>query len=247
MPIAAGSAFAPYRRSDRTFFLAMAAIAWVAILAGFAPGLARHATGASPFPSAIILVHAALFFGWLALFTVQIWLIRSKRVGLHRRLGTIGAIMVPLMVVLGLEANVVAQRAHFDAGKPELNFMFIPIADMILFGCLAATGLLLRKRAAAHKRLMLLATIALLDAGFGRWTGDWFQAHWGDGFFGFYAQLFLCSDLLIVAGMVYDATTRGRVHPVYLVAFPLILATQFVASAIYHAPGWIPIARYLIS
>jgi hypothetical protein len=118
---------------------------------------------------------------------------------------------------------------------------------MILFGALAGIGLSLRKRAAAHKRLMLLATIALLDAGFGRWTVDWIQDQWGDGFFGFYAQLYLLPDLLIVATMVYDAVTRQRVHPVYLTALPLILASQFAASAVYHAPGWIPIARYLIS
>ena len=164
----ASRAFAPFHVRDRAFFLAMAGIAWVAILAGFGPELYGQARGGSPFPSAIVLVHGAAFFGWLGLFTAQVWLIRSKRVALHRKLGVAGAIMVPLMVLLGLEANVVAQRAHFAAGESQLNFMIVPITDMINFASLAGAGLLLRKRSAAHKRLLLLATICILDAGFGR-------------------------------------------------------------------------------
>ena len=60
-------------------------------------------------------------------------------------------------------------------------------------------------------------------------------------------QMYLCSDLVIVAAMAYDWRTRGQVHPVYLIAFPLILASQLISSALYHAPAWIPVARYLIS
>jgi hypothetical protein len=54
MSTAVASSFAPYRASDRAFFLAMAAVAWIAILAGFGPGLAAHATGGSAFPAAIV-------------------------------------------------------------------------------------------------------------------------------------------------------------------------------------------------
>jgi hypothetical protein len=69
----------------------------------------------------------------------------------------------------------------------------------------------------------------------------------GDGFFGFMAQVFLGLDVLIAIAMICDQVTRGRVHPVYWIAIPLMLASQLLSSAIYHSPSWIPIALYLIS
>ena len=239
--------FAASHPWDRTFFLANVAVAWIGILAGFSPELLEHGRGISPFPPPIVLVHGVVFFGWLVLFTVQVLLIRSRRVDIHRKLGLAGAVMVPLMVILGLEANVVAQRLHFAQGESQLNFMILPITDMIMLAGLAGSGLLLRKNPVVHKRLMLLATVNLTDAGFGRWVGPWIAAHAGDGFLAFIVQNCVCLDLIIIAAMVYDQVTRGRIHPVYRIAFPLILANQALTSAIYHSPAWIPIARYLIS
>ena len=239
--------FAPYHPWDRAFFLTNAIVAWVAILAGFGPELYQHGRGVSPFPPLLVLVHGGVFFGWLALFLLQVWLILSRRADIHRKLGMAATVMVPLMVFLGLDANVVAQRLHFAQGQSQLNFMIIPIVDMVIFAGLAGSGLLLRKKPAVHKRLLLLATINLLDAGFGRWWGAWFLAHVGDGFFGFIAQIFLGSDLMILAALAYDRVTRGKVHPVYRISLPLILVLQMLASAFYHSPAWLPIARWLIS
>ncbi len=239
--------FPAYHRHDRNFFVAMTVVSWLAILSGFGPELFDHARGGSPFPGAIVLFHGAAFFLWLILFTAQVWLIRSRRLKVHRTLGLTTVVLIPVMVVLGLEANVMAQRAHFLAGQSQLNFMIVPVIDMILFGGFGAAAVLLRKRPATHKRLMLLALISLLDAGFGRSLGPLLLDRVGDGFVGFWMQLFLGPDLMILAAMAYDAATRRRIHPVYLIALPVFLALQLTSSAIYHAPNWIPIARYLIS
>ena len=90
---------------DRTFFVLNAVVAWVAIVMGFSPGLLGHFSGATPFPPPIVHVHAVVFTGWLALFTAQIWMIRSRRVDIHRRLGLLGALMVPVVVIVGMVAD----------------------------------------------------------------------------------------------------------------------------------------------
>ena len=89
--------FAPYHPWDRAFFLTNAIVAWVAILAGFGPELYQHGRGVSPFPPLLVLVHGGVFFGWLALFLLHVWLIRSRRVNIHRKLGMAATVMVPLM------------------------------------------------------------------------------------------------------------------------------------------------------
>lgn len=232
---------------DRIFFLGFAAMAWVSIVAGFGPGVKGQLTGQSPFPHLIVHVHAVVFSGWLALFTVQAWLIRSRRPDIHRKLGLSAVAMVPVMVILGIATTLVSRRVHFEAGHNEmLAFMIVPLTDMLLFPSLAVPGLLLRKDPAAHKRLILLATASLLPASFGRWIGPWILTHFGDGFFGLMAQVYLGSNAMILAAMAYDRASRGRIHPVYLIALPWILAVEAVTSAIYHWSGWLPMARRMI-
>lgn len=239
--------FAPNHKWDRTFFLGFAALAWIAVVMGFGPELNGHLKGLTPFPPLIVHFHAVAFGGWLVLFTAQIWLIRSRRLDIHRKLGLVAVALVPIMVVLGVATSLVSRRLHFEAGHNEmLAFMIVPLTDMVLFPSFAIPGLLLRGDPATHKRLILLATAMLLPAAFGRWIGPWILLHAGDGFFGFMAQSYLGPDAMILAAIMYDRVTRGRVHAVYLIAVPWIVAVQAITSAIYHWSGWVPLALRMI-
>jgi hypothetical protein len=241
------TSFAPFHDRDRDFFLAFAAMAWISIVMGFGPTVKGDLTGQSPFPHWIVHVHALAFTAWLVLFTTQIWLIRSRRLDIHRRLGMSATVLVPVMVFLGLATTIVSRRVNFAAGNTEmLAFMIVPLTDMLLFPSLAVPALLLRSDPSTHKRLILLATASLLPASFGRWIGPWLLAHFGDGFFGLMAQAYLGANAMILAAMVHDRVTRGRIHPVYLIALPWILAVEAVTSAIYHWSGWLPLAQRII-
>lgn len=247
MTQAVQQSFAPHHKWDRTFFLAFAVMAWVSIVMGFGPGVKGQLTGQSPFPHLIVHVHAIVFSGWLALFTVQAWLIRSRRLDIHRKLGFSAAVLVPVMVILGVATTLVSRRVHFEAGQNEmLAFMIVPLTDMVLFPSFAVPALLLRQDPATHKRLILLATASLLPAAFGRWIGPWILAHFGDGFFGFTAQVYLGSNAMLLVAIGYDRLTRGRIHAVYLIAIPWMLAVQVITSAIYHWSGWLPLAERMI-
>ena len=240
-------AFALTHPQDRTFFVLNAVVAWVAIVMGFSPGFLSHFSGATPFPPPIVHVHAVVFTGWLALFTAQIWMIRSRRVDIHRRLGLLGALLVPVVVIVGLVTNFVTQRIHLQAGALEPGFFILAIVDMLRFTCLAGAGLLLRRYSAAHKRLLLLATVCLLDAGYGRWTNDWFMAKLGDNPVGFFGQLFFFVNCTIVIAMLYDLWTRKTVHLAYVAAVPFIVLTQVATSWIAYSEAWSSIARGLLA
>ena len=239
--------FPSYHKWDRSFFLAFVAVAWLSIIMGFGPTVKGELTGVSPFPHPIIHVHAVVFSGWLVLFTAQAWLIYARRADIHRTLGLSAVVLIPVMAIVGLAATLISRRVYFEAGSTEmLGFMIVPLTDMVLFPSLAASGLLLRSSPSAHKRLMLLATASLLPASFGRWIGPWILEYFGDGFFGLMAQAYLGSNLMILAAMAYDLITRRRVHPVYLIALPLMLSVEAITSAIYHWSGWLSTAQWLI-
>jgi hypothetical protein len=240
--------FTPYHKWDRTFFLTFAALSWIGIVMGFGPELHGHLKRLSPYPPPIIHLHAVAFTGWMVLFTAQIWLVRSRRLDIHRKLGLSAVALVPIMVVLGVAATIISRQVHFGAGRSNMvAYMIVPLTDMVLFPSFAIPALLFRKDAAAHKRLILLATASLLPAAFGRWIGPWILSYAGDGFFGMMAQTYLGSNLMILAAIIYDRVTRGRVHGVYFIAVPWMLAVQAITSAIYHWSGWMGWAQWMIS
>ncbi len=242
--------FAASHPWDHAFYLIWTTIAWISLLMGFGPLFLSHLAGKTPFLPWIVHVHAAVFFGWMILFTVQIWLIKSKRAALHMRLGMTAAGLVPVMVVLGLITNYVMRRYHFAAGVEEANFTIVIFMDLLLFGVLAWFGLAQRKSPATHKRLMLMTTAVLLPVGFARWIGPMFPFLWGGtaqhaSVYDTVRTGWVCYDLMIVALIVYDVVTRRRIHPVFLPGFAFVLVSQIITNQIFWWPAWLPIAKWL--
>jgi hypothetical protein len=100
------------------------------------------------------------------------------------------------------------------------------------------SGFLLRREASAHKRLMLLSTIYLTGAGFGRLWGFTVGNALGHGFWPFAASMQSGKDLLILALGGYDLITRGRLHPVYVGAVVWMLGNEVLANWLYFDPTW---------
>jgi len=115
----------------------------------------------------------------------------------------------------------------------------------ILAGC-GPLALLFRGDTTAHKRLRLLATVELLGAGFGRSLGRILMKQFGAGLIGFPLALFAGGYVLILLAMLYDLWTRRRVHRVYLIGLPAMMAAHLVMSVIFHHPAWPPVVRKLI-
>ena len=51
------------------------------------------------------------------------------------------------------------------------------------------------------------------------------------------------SYILVVVAMIYDWRTRGRVHPVYLVALPVLVFAAWVVIPISETAAWHGLAR----
>jgi hypothetical protein len=154
----ASRTFAPNHPWHRNFFLLTAGLAWIGIIRGFGGDIAEHLSRHQrPYPL-IVHFHAAIFVSWLLLFTVQILLIRSRKLAVHRRLGMAMVWLVAVMVVIGpATALTVQHRGMHDPGA-DPAFLSIQFTDILAFTGLVTAGLLLRNAPSAHKRLVLLAT-----------------------------------------------------------------------------------------
>ena len=244
--ISSGTALPP-PTTDRVVFPAVLVLIWFGILMGFVPQIiAKFHKDGLHYPL-VVHVHAAAFVGWLVLLTAQMALVNRGNLALHRRLGLFGAGLAALMLVLGLAAAVVVDRLHF--GKPDTDppaFLIIQIVDLINFGALAAVGLRLRNDPAAHKRLILLATIFISDAGWGRWLGGAMEASFGKGFVGEWMADYAGDFALVVLFAATDLAIRRRLHPTFVKGAVFGLGLQVLAVWLDVTPWWNTMATHLL-
>lgn len=225
----------PVGAYDRLFYSGFAIAMALTVFGGFARtyygpllvGGPRATLSGGPL-TPVVQTHALLFTAWVLLFIAQTALVAARRVAVHRRLGIVGAILAAGMVVAGvLTAIAAAARGSAPVGANPVEFMAVPLFDMVLFSGFIVAALVQRRQKETHKRLMLLAYVSLIAAATARLPG--LLALGPPAFFGL-AMLF------VIAGVVYDFVSRGRVHPVYwwgggvlLVSVPLRLAISTTA------------------
>jgi hypothetical protein len=200
---------APARGEERFFFALACAMAAV-LVAGFTFQLAM---GRSSFAVPLIYhLHGVAFFGWIALFLTQTWLMASGNVALHKRLGWLSALWVPVMVVLGIAITVTSLRRtggpfFFDANE----FLISNPVGLLAFAGMIAAAVAMRRRTDWHRRLMLSAMASICGPGIGRLVPSPLLIPWA------WEITNLMTMGFVVAGMIRDKRHRGSVHPAWKV------------------------------
>lgn len=186
----------------------------------------------------VVHAHGVVFLGWMMLVMTQVIAAARNNLPLHRRIGRWGIAYGCVVIVLGLivgPANaVIKANSGVWTRDQAAGSLLVSVGDMLSFAGWFGAAIWYRARPEVHKRLMVVATVALLFAALARWT-------------------FIASGLLraaiwlspIFIGMVHDWITRRRVHPVYVVgsialflfAFRLLLA---------RSEAWLQIGRPIL-
>jgi hypothetical protein len=239
--------FAPNHPWDRNFFLLYVGLAWLGILMGFVPEIVTHVqTHAKPFPL-IVHFHAVAFMGWLALFSVQVLLIRTRRWELHRKLGFAMLGLAAVMMVLGPATALIADHGKIGTPEDDPGFLAIQFTDIAAFVGLLSVAVVFRNTAPVHKRLILMATIYITDAGYARWLGGPAHQLFGNTAFSPWASAYSGTMLLFLGIGVYDLITRRRLHPAYLAGLVWVLAIEVTALGLYANAGWKTLAASWIA
>ncbi|MCI0352247.1 MAG: hypothetical protein L0Z53_22745 [Acidobacteriales bacterium] len=195
--------------------------------------------GEYPPVSPMVHVHGLSFLAWFLLLPAQAGLIRSDRIQIHRIVGACSTVLAAIMVLAGLTVvGVQADLSLAADASPFWVFMVPPIfSALVLFIVLYIAALSQRRRAADHKRLILLASSAPLAAatfrvlvaafGFKPWV-------WVVGFF--------ASNLFVIAAMAYDYRVDHKIHRVYRYGLPVTLGLEAGAFLVAITPAGV-IAR----
>jgi hypothetical protein len=228
-------------RRTRRFYVGMAIAITITVFAGFSRSYFLKSWYGAPELSRLLHVHGLVFTAWVLFFLSQALLVATGRTYLHRRMGIGGAVLAALVVIVGTAVAITRVKTGVSPipGVPPLAFLAIPFFDMVVFAVLVSTALYFRRRLEAHKRLMTLSMITLLAAPIARLNFPLLPPG-PPTFFGL-------ADLFIVAMLVYDLSTRGKVHPATIWGGLLIVASQPLRLMISGTAPWLAFASWLTS
>lgn len=234
----------PGTRYDHRFFPAMAVILTITMAAGFAHTYFFAGLFRAPLPGLLIHVHGAVFTLWFALLLAQSLLAASGRIGLHRKLGIAGIAVAGAMIPLGIMAIAEFGR-RMAPTQPRIRIALImPVAELSAFVVLAAAAFLLRRTPAAHKRLILIATVAIISAATGRMEFlPLFHLH----FRGAIRLIWGYTYLFLIAIAAYDLWSRRRLHPATIGGSVFLICWHQLAILVCTTGPWLAFAAWLQS
>jgi hypothetical protein len=235
--------------------MAMACLA-IAVL-GFAPTYWVPMLRGTLHVPPIIHLHALLFYSWTLLFLKQTMLAGSGNLARHRELGVAGVAIATAMVFVGLAAamNSIRHQEAAGFGPAARVFSIVPVSVVGLFAVLFAIAIVYVKKPEVHKRVLLVATVSLLQAAVGRWFLLFFAPPRPAGATGLPSPppVFvtlppsLLLDLLLVVAMIHDRRTRGRVHPAYWFAGGAVVAVQVLRVPVSATGAWAQVVGWLVA
>jgi len=222
------------------FYMALACMA-VAFL-GFAPTywvpLANRSLSASP----VVHFHGLLFFAWSLYFAFQSWLAASGKDVRHRTIGMIGVSLATAMTIFGFLVAVNAMKRSAAAGLTDdgIAFVIVPLSGILFFAVVFTLAIAAIRKPETHKRLMLLASISLLDAAVARWFLTFLAppGPLGPPPVPVTIPPALVACLLLVPAIVYDWRKSGRPHPVYVYGGIALIAVKLLNWPISATSFW---------
>lgn len=231
---------APVKRSR--YFLAASVLALVLVLVGFLktffiPKL--YGTFEAP---PVIYVHGGFLFLWTVFFVVQAVLIRRKKLRYHRLLGFGSVVLVLGVSISTVAAGVYVMKRDLALGLGEIatSTLVGTFTTPIIFMAFVAAGIYYRKKPELHKRLMLLAMIAIMWPAFFRFRHYFPGISNPELIFGV-----LLPNSMTVLVMLWEKLTTGAVSRVYLYAGTAIFAESFAENYFFDSPGWRIVAHWL--
>lgn len=172
----------------------------------------------------------------------------------HRAWGVAGVSLATAMVFVSLATGIASMQKDVAGGYAHAAraFAIVPITAAILFAVLVAWAVVTVKKPEAHKRLMMLATLSILQAPLGRF---FFLTIGGGGGPGSRpgsgppspvvttAGPGILVAVLILAITFYDWRKNGRPHPVYLIGGAAVVLVELGRVALGDTPQWQVIAE----
>lgn len=185
-------------------------------------------------------VHGIAMLAWLALLIAQPTLVSLGNLARHRQLGRVGGLLAILITCLGIFTGVASLVLNrFPPFFTPPYFLVLTVAESLVFGAMVAWAIRRRSATDWHRRLMIGATIVILEPALGRLLPIPLMGPWAEPAVG------LCQLVAVAIVAAYDRRTRGAVHPATWAIAAVVIATRVAISLLSMAPPVIALAERL--
>jgi hypothetical protein len=231
------------RQSERTaehlFFSGMSALIALVVFVGFSRTYYLAGLfGAKPLAAPIVHVHGAVFTSWIVLLLAQTSLVGTGHTRIHRRLGLLGLGLAPLMVLLGVAVAIeMLNRMSRVPGVDAPLIFAVALSEIGGFAVPVFFGFRWRRQSALHKRLIIIGTIAMTTAGFGRWPLA-LLLHKP-------LPAMLCAFALLLLVVAFDLKTTRRIHRATLLGGAWVVLIELAAFVVGHTAIWHAVAGHV--
>ncbi len=225
---------------DRRLYIWAAVFIPLLVLTGFARTYyLKGVFGTPALPGLLVHLHGLVMTAWVVLFVVQVGLVSARRTKLHQRLGVLGALLAALVVLVGTVTAIAAAARGSSPGPPPLQFLVIPLGDLLVFAILFGTALYFRRRLQIHKRLMLLTALSLLTPAIARIPLHFIETGGPLVFFGL-------TDVCVLACVAFDTIKQRRLHPAFAWGTLLLIMSQPLRLMLAGTDTWLRFATWLV-
>ncbi|MCA6073782.1 hypothetical protein [Fulvivirga sedimenti] len=179
----------------------------------------------------VIVTHGISMLLWYSLFSWQTRLVRTGNIQVHMKLGLMSILLAIVLVISGILIAI----GNFQ-GEGEALTLFGNFSGMFLFGLFYTLAIINRKKPDIHKRLMLVASVAMLSPALVR-----------------ILRIFDINDfvtlpfwlIFILALPVYDFRKYGKVYKSTWMSIAFLLILMFGGSAYAFSESWQTLAASL--
>jgi len=230
--------------ADRWIYVFMSALFVTTALTGFIPDsflrVAAIEAGKRPPFAMIVHVHAVVMGSWLLLLLAQSYLQATGQRALHRQLG-IASLALMVAVPIAMIAMVINAWSPVLSSTPAppdrvhalSNILLFQIRSFVLFTVFTTWALLVRKSDPdSHRRLWLLAAVAVMSAALARIT--WLPRTQPTS----PLSLHVFTLLLLSPPLILDIVRRGRVHRTYIIGLILLLSAFAITHLLWSEEAW---------
>jgi len=230
-------------RSRPRLYVGAAVLLAAIAFAGFTPSFFRPLAAGTLSLHPAIVVHGVLFFAWALYFIAQTSLVAARRTRAHRTLGLFGIALAAWMLFSGILAAIVSLAANLPGPRPDAAraAAALSFSGMLLFATFIAIGVANVGRPDVHRRAMTLAAFSIIQAAVARliMLAPWIAQ----------AERIVIGavivDLLLAGVVLLDRRAIGRLHPMWVLGFGLIVTVQWLRVVVARTDAWADFTAWL--
>lgn len=224
----------PFDKSGYYFIVLFAVV-----IAGFWPSyFAKFFDGTADF-TFYLHFHSTLAMLWVFMLITQPILIRQKKFELHRKIGKLSYMLVPLIFIS------IILLAHSTLRGPKENLgleLWVPFKDLLIFAVGYGIAIKYRKTMAIHARGMIVAGIVLIEPALVRLILYVFFPNEGFAPSGYISMIVLLYILFI--GLIISERKQKVGRGVFPLALGLYIFVHSVLVFQLKIPVWQAIAEW---